>query len=88
MIATTRISRYTSYAKPKAIFDPFAPDVSTEQYRGCSIIVEQVSSEFIKAHVLNPSGKPIGELSTASTIEAVVAAAKMLVDQGLMEVEV
>jgi len=85
MIATTRISRYTAYSNPKEVWDPFGPDTFTEEYCGCSIVVELVSPEFIRAHVLSPSGRPIGEMSTASTVEGVLAACKMLVDQTVEE---
>jgi hypothetical protein len=83
MIGTLHTSRYVPYANPKALWDPFASDTFTEEYLGCSIVVELVSPEFVKAHVLSPSGKPIGEMSTASTVEGVLAACKMLIEQSM-----
>jgi len=81
MIATARISRYLSHATPKAVHDPFAPDVDTIEYRGHRIVVELVSAEFVRAHVLDPTGLPLAEICSAVTAEGAIALGKMTVDR-------
>jgi|GEM_PF-5317821 len=81
MIGTLHPTRYLPHANPRAVHDPFAPDTFMEDYRGHRIIVELVSSEFVKARVLSPTGRPLAEMSSAATVEASLSAAKMLVDE-------